>query len=80
MSHLGKQIQLKGISQKGKNRIREHGPLWSVMAETDRILFSPNKQGPWLFIVPVGKTNDDKAGRWIHKDNDADFILVSAEA
>lgn len=25
-------IKLKGITQKGKNRIREHGELWEVLA------------------------------------------------
>lgn len=39
MSLLGKQIKLKGISQKGKNRVREHGSDWIVFAETDRVLF-----------------------------------------
>ena len=80
MIFLGKVIRLKGISQKGKNRIREHGDRWTVLAETDRILFDPSKQGPWLFISPknamMGLGQDDKASRWIHANNDFDFTVV----
>jgi len=76
MTILGKTIQLKGTSQKGKNRVREHGDRWTVLAETDRVLFAPNSQGPWLFIVPRGRDQDDKAGRWIKTTGDADFVVV----
>lgn len=75
MSLLGKTIILKGLSQKGKNRVRDHGNIWSVLAETDTILFAPTKKGPWLFIAPNGDTADSKAARWIHSDNDYDFIV-----
>jgi len=76
MTLLGKTIQLTGISQKGKNRVRENGNLWMVLAETDRVLFAPNQQGPWLFIVPVGRDQDDKAGRWIKTAGDTDFVVA----
>lgn len=77
MSLLGKHIHLKGITQKGKNRVREHGEQWSVLAETDVVLFSPSKHGPWLFIAPLGCDATHKASRWVHKNNDADFIVIS---
>ena len=73
---LGKNIRLKGKSQKGKNRVREQGELWSVFAETDRVLFSAGKVGPWLFIAPAGKNQDDKSSRWIHATNDLDFDVI----
>lgn len=75
MAFLGKEIQLKGLSQKGKNRIREHGERWIVLAETDRVLFSPGKEGPWLFVAPAGKGQDDKASRWVRVNGDADFSV-----
>lgn len=75
MSLLGKQIQLKGISQKGKNRVREHGDRWTVFAETDVILFAPSKRGPWLFISPVGTNQDSKASRWVRANDDEDFVV-----
>jgi hypothetical protein len=76
MSHLGKKIKLTGISQKGKNRVRDHGEIWSVLAETPTVLFAPHMQGPFLFIAPLGKGQDDKASRWIKMNGDPDFIFV----
>lgn len=76
MSRLGEKIQLKGISQKGKNRIREFGPMWIVLALTDHVLFQPNLKGPWLFVAPPGCTQEDKASRWIHGFEDPDFTII----
>ena len=76
MSLLGKKIKLKGITQKGKNRIRENGDEWNVFAETDRVLFAPNQTGQWLFIAPIGKDQDHKASRWIRFLEDPDFDIV----
>ena len=76
MALLGKLIRLKGISQKGKNRIREQGEVWTVWAECDRVLFAPNSAGPFLFIAPIGKGQDDKASRWIKLVDDIDFVVV----
>jgi hypothetical protein len=77
MSTLGKKIKLIGLSQKGKNRIREMGNEWTVLAETDRVLFASNQPGPWLFICPYGKNQHDTASRWIKAVNDQDFAIVS---
>ena len=76
MGMIGKQIQLKGLSHKGKNRIRENGDRWTVLAETERVLFAPGIKGPWLFITPVGSSQDDKAARWIKATNDPDFNII----
>ena len=76
MAILGKQIMLAGRTQKGKNRVREQGNIWTVMAETDSVLFAPNSPGPWLYVVPVGRAHDDKAGRWIRKTDDLDFAVT----
>lgn len=76
MALLGKQIRLKGKSQKGKNRIREHGDRWTVLAETSSVLFSPEKPGPWIFICVGGGNQNDKSSRWIHALNDEDFIIL----
>jgi hypothetical protein len=50
--------------------------MWHVLAETDRVLFSASKVGPWLFVAPEGKSQDDKASRWIRASDDQDFDLV----
>lgn len=66
-----------GLSQKGKNRIKQHGDRWTVLAETERVIFAPNHLGPWLFVAPIGHGQDSKASRWIKLDGDADFNVVS---
>lgn len=76
MSLLGKKIKLLGITQKGKNRVREHGNDWWVIAQTDHVLFSPNVLGPWLFISPIGQNQDSKASRWIKASSDLDFNVT----
>lgn len=76
MALLGKTIQLKGLSNKGKNRIRAHGERWTVLAETDRVLFAPGQTGPWIFIAPHGFGQNDKASRWIRATGDLDFVVV----
>ena len=74
MSLLGKTIRLKGISQKGKNRVRENSSLWVVLAETDKVLFNP-ASGNWLFIAPEGQDQSHKSSRWIRAVNDPDFEI-----
>ena len=76
MSFLGKTIRLKGKTMKGKNRIREHGEQWNVLAETDTVLFAPSSHGPFLFIAPPSKDQNDKASRWIKSVNDLDFEII----
>ena len=76
MSLLGKKMQLKGISQKGKNRVRANGDRWTVLAETDVVLFAPNAHGPWVFISPVGQDQNHKASRWVRVTGDTDFSLI----
>jgi hypothetical protein len=76
MSLLGKTIQLKGITQKGKNRVREIGDRWTVLAETDVVLFAPNQHGPWLFLSPMGCDQNHKASRWVRASGDTDFTVI----
>lgn len=79
MALLGKNIQLKGLSQRGKNRVRDHGDRWTVLAETDRVLFAPGEAGPWLFVAPVGQGQNDKASRWVRAAGDLDFTVVALD-
>jgi hypothetical protein len=76
MSILGKQVRLKGLTQKGKNRCRENGDLWTVYAETDRVLFNP-APGPWLYIAPYSGDQTHKASRWVHATSDVDFTITN---
>ena len=76
MALLGKQLKLTGKTQKGKNRIREQGDRWIVLAETDKVLFAPYVAGPWIFISPEGKDQTDNAARWIRAVDDLDFDMA----
>ena len=76
MAFSGKLVRLKGISQKGKNRVREHGDRWIAHREEDRVLFGPDLPGPWLLVSPEGTNQDDKASRWIRASGDPDFSMV----
>jgi hypothetical protein len=83
MAFLGKIIQLQGVSQKGKNRVREHGDRWTVLADPairSGATVNPNggtdfKDGksPQFFITPVGCDQHHSASRWILQYNDPDF-------
>jgi hypothetical protein len=80
MTLLGKQIQLQGISQKGKNRVREQGDRWTILAETNHVLFAPNEIGPWIFAAPAGQDQNHKASRWVRVTEDKDFKIVILES
>lgn len=83
MALLGKEIQMKGLSQKGKNRVREHGDRWIVLADPAiraNVTINPNGgtdfkdgKGPQLFITPKGCDQSHPASRWIQLNNDPDF-------
>lgn len=73
---LGKTIRIHGISQKGKNRVRENGDEWVVLAETDHVLFAPNQPGPWLFIAPQGQDQHGSGTRWVRAVGDQDFSIT----
>ena len=59
---IGQEIEIEGISLKGKNRVREQGSTFSILEIKDRVLFS-DKPGPWLQLKH----------RWVHTTEDKDF-------
>ena len=64
---------LKGITQKGKNRIREHGEFWVLVRTSDSVIFN-SLPGQWFLVAPC---NNGSASRWIHSTNDKDFEIIS---
>ena len=68
-------IILKGITQKGKNRVREQGTEWIILKIEHRVLFS-QEPGPWWLIRPI--TGFETASRWIRNMVDKDFEVVEA--
>lgn len=71
-------IILKGISQKGRNRIHELGDEWLVLLYRDQVSFSPIHQpgGGWLLLAPF--SNTEKV-RWIQRNGDPDFEILASE-
>lgn len=69
---MGAMLHLKGKSRKGKNRIREHGPLWRLTRTEDKVFFSDRK-GPWLHIESLRNKN---YGRWINEFDDEDMSVI----
>ncbi len=66
-----KRIRVRGISQKGKNRIRERGDVWNVKEVADKVFFS-SEQGPWMLLESL----DGRSWRWMHAVADKDFERV----
>ena len=70
-------IKVRGVSGKGKNRVREHGQFWQVVLETDS---AACRQGQKAFlVVPVGAKWVDSClegwWRWVSFINDPDFFI-----
>ena len=78
MSLLGGNIELRGVTQKGKNRIKKCGWRWKVLAETTHVLFGPDDEGEWLFITPYGNDQTHPSARWIKRNSDIDFVIVDS--
>lgn len=68
-------VILSGLTQKGKNRVREHGSEWKVIRSEQTVLFD-NRSGPWLWIEPIVSSNPAKATRWVHEKLDHDFKVT----
>lgn len=57
-------VKLKGKSLKGKNRIRENGPIYNVVKR------GKFQDKPALFIENKGDL------RWVELENDPDFEVI----
>jgi hypothetical protein len=72
---------LKGKSKKGKDRIRQHGDVWEVCEELDKVLFPTNSSGPFLKLRSV-MCECNTCKKWgqdwriISEKNDSDFEVV----
>ena len=68
---IGDLLLVEGISQKGKNRIREQGNTFKIANVAERVSFS-DKSGPWLLL---GSLNPNH-GRWVHVADDQHWKIV----
>ncbi len=69
-------IELSGISKRGKQIVKQHGERWRVLDKKDRVLFS-DKSGPWLLVIPANlHETQTEASRWIHSMFDENFKVM----
>lgn len=61
-------LKLRGITRKGKNRIKQFGEHWLVKDEG-------NFNGNPSYKVRPANGSDDL--RWVFKNNDPDFEIIS---
>ena len=76
------QVELKGKTKKGKDRIRQHGKVWEVEGNVDKLLFPiKNSQGTFLKLRSV-MCECNTCKKWgqdwriISENNDSDFEVV----
>ena len=60
---IGSLIKVGGRSQKGKNRIKEHGDVWKI-------------RKVWGTHILVESTNGKEYFRWIDGREDEDFSVL----
>ena len=70
-------VKLIGLSQKGKNRVREHGKHWFVLRE-EPVIAHPEFHGACLLIRPCCDFGNENM-RWVQAINDSDFIVEETD-
>jgi len=70
---VGDQIQLKGRSKHGKNRIQQFGSEWWVSEIRSRIQTTTHKNLAGPFAMVFSPTGDN---RWIAVKDDPDFEVI----
>lgn len=65
------QVRLAGKTLRGKNRVREHGEVWTVR-DRGRVFFD-GKESEWL-LVEAGNGK-----MWVKVSNDFNFFLEVLE-
>jgi len=73
---IGDQIQLKGKSKHGKNRIQQFGTEFWISAIRNRIQTIKHRSLPGPFAMVFSPTGDH---RWIALENDPDFEILKEE-
>lgn len=64
-------VTLEGISQHGKNRVREHGPDWELLERREEVPALGGKSG-LLLRAPDGDV------RWVAEEADKHFEITPA--
>ena len=68
---VGKKVKLTGITQHGKNRVREQGEIWEVTRLSPRVAFKTRAPGPFMLLQATESINM----RWVSTINDDNFSV-----
>ena len=68
---VGKKVRLTGITQHGKNRVREQGEIWEVTRLTPTVAFKTRAPGPFMLLQATTSINM----RWVSTINDDNFSV-----
>ena len=63
---VGNKVKLTGITQHGKNRVREHGEIWEVIRLNPTVGFKTKAPGPFTLLQATESINM----RWVSTIND----------
>lgn len=87
---VGDTICLQGVSRHGKNRIEQHGEIWTIREISQFIgrpamLVESEKQTFTIKTRDAAKTEEwtskkVKDTRWVHISNDDNFVIVGEAA
>ena len=70
-------LLLEGISQHGKNRIREHGAEWRMVATMPSIQAASHASLKGPFASVVSERTGER--RWVSLTDDPDFSIMTKE-
>ena len=68
---VGDKIKLTGITQHGKNRVREQGDTWEVIWMNPTVAFKTKAPGPFMLLQATQSINM----RWVSTVNDDNFSV-----
>jgi len=68
---VGKKVRLTGITQHGKNRVREQGDTWEVIRMNPTVAFKTKAPGPFMLLQATQSINM----RWVSTINDDNFSV-----
>ena len=70
-------LLLEGISQHGKNRIRENGAEWRIVATLPSIQASSHAHLKGPFATVMSERTGER--RWVSLTDDPDFSIMTKE-
>ena len=70
-------LLLEGITQHGKNRIREHGAEWRMVATLPSIQAASHASLKGPFASVVSERTGER--RWVSLTDDPDFSIMTKE-